>query len=362
MQPALNIESFGDLTVTEAEVAAIAAAHETFCDQIMPEPSAALAEAATDDPAAAANVVGVGVGVKTTHGVATGRPALIVFVRKKVPPDELAAATSIPATVGGVETDVVATGEIVASQFRDLHRPAPGGVSIGNCLENAAGTLGCWVDSEKALCILSNNHVMARSNAGAKGEPISQPGRLDHGVCPDNVIAELLRFIEIDFAGGINQVDAAIASATDLEFADGRILRGKQKYEGLASPEVAAGLGMKVQKSGRTTGWTHGSVDAVAVTVNVRYPGDRIGRFENQFRVSAAEGNFSEPGDSGSDYNAVQWRVAHSLDDRNSDKIRKSLMSGSVIISLYEALKEERGKKNRHERTGASHRQGSGQP
>lgn len=299
MQPALKIESFGD-RVTEAELAAFAAAHEIFCDQMIPEPSVVVAEAAADDPAAAANVVGVGVGVKTTNGVATGRLALIAFVRKKVPPDELAEATRIPPTVGGVEMDVVATGEIRALQFRDLHRPAPGGVSIGNCLENAAGTLGCWVESEKAVCILSNNHVMARSNAGAKGEPISQPGRLDHGVCPDNVIADLLRFIEINFAGGINEVDAAIASATNFEFVDSRILRGKQKYEGLVSPQVAASLGMEVQKSGRTTGWTHGSVNAIAVTVNVRYPGDRIGRFENQFRVSAAEGNFSEPGDSGS--------------------------------------------------------------
>lgn len=299
MQPALKIESFGD-RVTEAELAAFAAAHEIFCDQMIPEPSVVVAEAAADDPAAAANVVGVGVGVKTTNGVATGRLALIAFVRKKVPPDELAEATRIPPTVGGVEMDVVATGEIRALQFRDLHRPAPGGVSIGNCLENAAGTLGCWVESEKAVCILSNNHVMARSNAGAKGEPISQPGRLDHGVCPDNVIADLLRFIEINFAGGINEVDAAIASATNFEFVDSRILRGKQKFEGLVSPQVAASLGMEVQKSGRTTGWTHGSVNAIAVTVNVRYPGDRIGRFENQFRVSAAEGNFSEPGDSGS--------------------------------------------------------------
>ncbi len=239
-----------------------------------------------------------------------------VLVREKVDPDRLTEATMVPESVDGIPTDVDETGEIVAYQFRDRHRPAPGGVSIFNCKLNAAGTLGCWVDDDdddagqkyekqKQVCLLSNNHVIALVNDGSPGDPIAQPGRLDGGVCPDDVIAKLLRFVAIDFAGGSNEVDAAIAQAESERVVDSRILRAAGRLDKLASPHVRARLRMEVQKSGRTTGWTQGAVDLLGVTVNVNYAPlgapPRIARFDNQFRVTVPGGGaFSDRGDSGS--------------------------------------------------------------
>ncbi len=303
MRPELTIESLEAIKATEKDIRALADAYDQLSARLMPEATVAVAEAAVDHPEAPGNIVGFGIGEKITTGEPTGRPAVKVLVRQKVDPDELTEATMVPETIEGVPTDVDETGEIVAYQrggFRKRHRPAPGGVSISNCNENAAGTLGCWVDAEKYVCILSNNHVMARSNAASEGEPIAQPGRLDGGVCPEDVIAKLLRFVKIDFSGGSNEVDAAIAAATDSKYVESRILRRKRGLDRLASPHVGARLRMKVQKSGRTTGWTHGAVDMVATTINVGYPGNRVARFDNQFRVSAARGAFSQPGDSGS--------------------------------------------------------------
>lgn len=92
---------------------------------------------------------------------------------------------------------------------------------------------------------------------------------------------------------------------TDPDFIDPRILRATGRLEKLASPHLKAKLRTKVQKSGRTTGWTRGAIDLVGVTVNVNYAPrgapPRIARFDNQFRVTVPGGGaFSDRGDSGS--------------------------------------------------------------
>ncbi len=303
MKPELTVESFGTVKVGEDDIKAIGAAYENLAERLLPAATVAIAEAAVDRPEALGNIVGFGVGEKYTNRQPTGRPAITVLVREKVNPDRLTEATMVPEAVDGVATDVEETGEIVAYQFKSKHRPAPGGVSISNCNQNAAGTLGCWVDSGKDVCILSNNHVLAMSNSSPPNAPIAQPGRLDGGVCPDDAIATLTRFVPIDFSGGDNEVDVAIASATNSRYVDSRILRAEKRSEKIQSPIVAPAIGLDVQKSGRTTGWTKGTINLIATTVNVNYgtpSAPRVARFNNQFRVSAPSGDFSQPGDSGS--------------------------------------------------------------
>ena len=318
MRPELTVESLEALNATEEDVKALADAYETLSARFMPEATAIMAEAAIDHPEAPGNIVGFGIGEKISKGESTGRPAVKVLVRAKVDPDRLTEATMVPEAVDGIPTDIDETGEIVAYQFRDRHRPAPGGVSIFNCRVNAAGTLGCWVDDasdksakyekkeqEDQACILSNNHVIAMVNDGSPGDPISQPGRLDGGVCPDDVIARLLRFVTMNFSGGSNEVDAAIAQAESERVVESRILRAAGQLDKLVPPEVKGAINMKVQKSGRTTGWTRGVVDLLGVTVNVNYAPlgapPKIARFDNQFRVTVPGGGaFSQAGDSGS--------------------------------------------------------------
>jgi hypothetical protein len=106
--------------------------------------------------------------------------------------------------------------------------------------------------------------------------------------------------VPIVFDGAANSVDCAIAE-TSPELVDRRILRMGGERESLASPEVDPILGMRVQKSGRTTQYRRGDVDAVNVSINVTYaPFGGSARFVNQFRVTGTGTIFSDAGDSGS--------------------------------------------------------------
>lgn len=301
MQAKLLPEEMGHLQIDKAEAAKLSAAFAHLHKRHLARHDLDMAVAATGRPDLPGNIIGLGYGEKITANQATGRAAVKVFVRKKVQPQHLAEATLIPASFNGAAIDVEEVGEVSAfvSQYRTRQRPAPGGVSIGNCLENAAGTLGCLVRSGQTNYLLSNNHVMARCNAAVAGEPIAQQGRYDNGACPDDEIAQLTRFIALDFAGGANYVDGAIAELNDNALAIPQMLRNAGRLEPLKSPQSKPILGMKVQKSGRTTGHTHGQIDAVQVTINVQY-GGQIARFDNQFRVSGTMGRFSDSGDSGS--------------------------------------------------------------
>jgi hypothetical protein len=118
-------------------------------------------------------------------------------------------------------------------------------------------------------------------------------------VCPGDVIARLTQFIRINFGGVPNLVDAAIAQ-TSPNLVDRRMLRagGLQR---LVPPVVGPVLNQQVQKSGRTTQYTRGLVNAINVTVDVSYaPLGGIARFTNQFGVRGINGIFSDRGDSGS--------------------------------------------------------------
>jgi hypothetical protein len=178
----------------------------------------------------------------------------------------------------------------------------PLGVSIGNIddpIYCSAGTLGARVLKGGNVYILSNNHVLARENEGSTGERIMQPGNFDTTGCdsPDSlVIGHLSQFIPINF-GGNNTVDAALASTTTSDVGKATFTGG---YGTPNSTTKAATVGMAVQKCGRTTGCTHGSVSAVGATISVQYE-TGVATFTNQVVVSGAKHSaFSDSGDSGS--------------------------------------------------------------
>lgn len=178
-------------------------------------------------------------------------------------------------------------------------RPVPIGVSIGNENECAAGTLGARVTKGGNVYILSNNHVLARQNAASIGEDILQPGRYDTSpqcsIPANSSIGTLAQFVKINFSGS-NTVDAAIASTTTSMVGNATFSGG---YGVPNSTTRAAAIGMLVQKCGRTTACTHGSVASINATVNVQYDGG-VANFVNQVVVSGKKGAFSKAGDSGS--------------------------------------------------------------
>src|SRR5688572_2918992 len=115
------------------------------------------------------DVVGTGIGANPN-----GEPVLLILTRR---PD----VADLPAALEGIPTRVDVVGEVVAmaAGFQGTYRPVPGGVSVGNDRECAAGSIGAIVFRGGTPCILSNNHVLARVNAAAIGERIDQPGRYD---------------------------------------------------------------------------------------------------------------------------------------------------------------------------------------
>lgn len=243
------------------------------------------------------NVIGVGIGEKVANGVETGEPCVTVYVMAKASRRDVASEAVVPSSVGNVPTDVVAIGEIVAQPFRGRYRPAPGGVSIGHH-KITAGTLGCLVRTGKRRFILSNNHVLANSNAAKVGDAILQPGPIDGGTMKKDLIARLTKFIPIDFkSNGVNFVDAAIA--TPLRMAD---VTAKNIWWGTPSTTVQApALNVLVKKAGRTTQRTRGRVTGINASVRVNYGTAGIALFRNQIIVqSLSSAPFSQGGDSGS--------------------------------------------------------------
>lgn len=58
------------------------------------------------------NVVGVADGVRMRGGKPTGEPAIVVYVERKVPRQDLPERDLIPAEIEGIPVDVVETGRI----------------------------------------------------------------------------------------------------------------------------------------------------------------------------------------------------------------------------------------------------------
>ena len=187
--------------------------------------------------------------------------------------------------------------------------------------------------------ILSNNHVLARTNKGVKGNDIIQPGLADQGCVKDsnNTVADLSRWVSISFTEA-NVVDAALARVRTGQVGSSILGIGE-----VSKVTVSPAFEMPVKKSGRTTGLTHGTVLATNVTIKVSYNktcgvGSKIATFTNQIRIGPV--GFSAGGDSGSlivedcsDYpRAVGLLFAGSSTDTFANRINKVLRSLNVSM------------------------------
>lgn len=296
----VSVESLGGLAESEDDFKSLNQARDEIEQAYMGELSQQLTAMAEDGTAGLGNIVGVGIGEKVVDDTPTGQMAVKVFVKEKLYASDISSEALIPSSLGGIATDVEVIGELNAQMFTARLRPAPGGVSIGHCNRVMAGTLGCLVTRQGQLFVLSNNHVLALVNAGPVGVGNPQPGRLDGGVCPQDIIARLTQWIPITFGTQCNFVDAAIAR-TSPNLVDRRILRPGNVRQPLVGPHVNPVINQQVQKSGRTTQYRRGLITAVNVTTNVSYaPAGGVARFCRQFIVRGTPTIFSAPGDSGS--------------------------------------------------------------
>jgi len=193
------------------------------------------------------------------------------------------------------------------------------GTQIIDC---CSGTLGALVeDAGKRQYLLSNNHVLAKSDHASAGDTIVQPGLIDNncsplgdgaGVAP---VASLTGWLALDSKG--TNADAAIAqvasrtvdpSGSILELggrqADGTLAAAPPGISSSGGKGEAASLDLRVAKSGRTTGLTCGGISALDLDVKVDYYLDcaetrayLTKTFTHQLGVSGNQ--FSDAGDSG---------------------------------------------------------------
>jgi hypothetical protein len=194
------------------------------------------------------------------------------------------------------------------------------GNQIADC---CGGTLGSLIqDNTGRQFLLSNNHVLARSDQSSVGDPIVQPGLIDNNCTPSGDGPGTMQvgslFAWLPLSSKSTNADAAIAQvASGTVDASGSILElGSRQVDGTigaAPPGVSStggkgespALGLMVAKSGRTTGLTCGSITALDLDISVDYYQDcaetkpyLTKSFTRQMAISGNQ--FSDAGDSGS--------------------------------------------------------------
>ena len=169
-----------------------------------------------------------------------------------------------------------------------------------------SGTLGSLVSRGNNLYILSNNHVLDKSDQGTPGDPISQPGLADTmcGRNPSTIVANLTQAAPLN---SNSNVDAALAQVVPNEIDQtGAILdlAGPGQPAPPSSTVATPAIGQSVAKSGDATGVTCSTIQSISLDVSVKYQTQCQGGtpfsvlFKNQ--VGIGGGAFSSNGDSGS--------------------------------------------------------------
>jgi len=281
-------------------------------------PEALRAEAASTQGAARPWTMGegiqaVGIGEKVTDRHTRDDLVLKVYVEKKRPEREVTnlvpREVAIPGVAQPVPTDVEEIGKVTIEPNTTRVRPAPPGHSVGH-LNITAGTFGCLVRKRgdpTTLYILSNSHVLADEGVGSVGDPIVQPGPLDGGVAPADVIAALAEWVPFQFSSASypNLVDAAIARVNDPAAVDAFI-----RLIGVpVGVSTTVRRGMRVQKTGRTTDYTQGIIRDVNLRLALDYkrPGGGTGRVGLRDQVLCTR--YTAGGDSGSAVLNMKGRV-----------------------------------------------------
>ena len=184
-----------------------------------------------------------------------------------------------------------------------VSRPIELGVSGGNIHSFTknhkfcfSGTLGSMVqDNNGKQFILSNNHVLDDTNKAKHGDLIVQPGLADVQCAqtPSDGVANFSRAVKLNFGGGTNTVDAAIA-----EIIPGDVSSDIMNIGPISSTTVAPSPGLPVKKQGTTTCTTTGNISSVGARLKIKYGGGKVAKFVNQIIINVQD--FGAPGDSGS--------------------------------------------------------------
>jgi len=243
------------------------------------------------------------------------------------------AGSSASKTAGEVLLNTAGVWSNPASHQAMLASPAELGSSGGNnndydtqgnqVADCCGGTLGSLLtDGNGHTYLLSNNHVLARSDQASAGDMIVQPGLIDNNCTPygdgpgTTPVGTLTGWLPL--SSPTTNADAAIAQVVSgaVDTAGNIMEMGTRQLDGTLAPAPPgvsstggkgenATLGLMVAKSGRTTGLTCANVSAVNLDVKVDYFTDcaetrpyLTKTYTNQLAISGNQ--FSDAGDSGS--------------------------------------------------------------
>jgi hypothetical protein len=211
-----------------------------------------------------------------------GDAVILVFLSQAggTVPNYLDGVRVVPRVVGNIQPMVLAN--------TLKYRPCLGGVSIGNP-DIGAGTLGAIIYLGSEPYIASNLHVLGDYQKAKQGIPTLQPGVIDGGEDPDDIVAYLSWWQKV---GSNSLIDFALAKPLDPSLVDNEILGidGYEVFPGMAE------IGDTVLKSGRTTGLSQGQVTATDASCKIA--GTNV-IFHDVILVEGGE-PLCQPGDSGS--------------------------------------------------------------
>lgn len=268
------------------------------------------------------NVVGVDIAEKVTGGQKTGELSIVVFVDTKQPLSKVAAKDRVPEVVDGVKTDVqevqielqamsamtqvedrfsafidataysTLEGGISMGPLRSVHLAPPDAPAPGNYV--FVGTLGAMVRDRAtgAAMALTNFHVACVNNSWSVGDRMVQQSLVDGGSAAG-------QFGSLSRATLSDQVDGAVVTVDAT-----KPWTASVHGVGGVAGHTAATVGTAVQKRGRTTEHTFGSVVSTDLTVSINYGSDvGVHTFHHQIRIdtdTTRSTRFSDRGDSGS--------------------------------------------------------------
>jgi len=248
------------------------------------EAIARVKQSATERLLAIPNVASVGIGPKVVGGEASGEPAIKVFVRHKLPADQVPAGELIPPTIEALKTDVEIggdpvpladpapvdrPGEIYLARFdQTTYRPVVGGARIVTVGSSAPGTLGClmWDTSNHDVGYgLTCMHVVDALDIVEVIKDKTQIGQptgsdFSKGCCND--------VIGVWAGGGQVARDEALVRLSSgmkwkTQITEIGLVAGKHP---LSETDVIDGYPYKVAKRGAHTGLTGGYLLAHRVT------------------------------------------------------------------------------------------------
>ncbi|MBD1370787.1 hypothetical protein IC620_00235 [Hazenella sp. IB182357] len=249
-----------------------------------------------------AGIFGVGIGALDSRRIASGSAIMIYADRNATMPATGNLETRYRGRLIVVPFRKIQSGRFIARQerfserFQRRIRPVIAGYSVGN--EQSTGTVGVIVTNSTSpsvnLFLLSNNHVLLKDNTGRN--VTLQPGRVDGGRAPNDVIGVTGKFIRLE-RNNFNVLDVCLTNP----ISDRTLAPLYATVGGVPGHMRNFSIGELFYKVGRTTGRTEGFVEAVDVTLEVSF-GEALGNltFVNQSIIRSQNGAVSLQGDSGS--------------------------------------------------------------